>query len=59
MQHGAMLTNYGSGKGIELIPWETIEVILGIPNYESHEATGQSRGARRAGKRRLSAIGPR
>jgi hypothetical protein len=42
MQHGAMLTNYGSGKGIEIIPWETIEVILGIPNYESHEAPGKA-----------------
>jgi hypothetical protein len=42
MQHGAMLTNYGSGKGIEIIPWETVEVILGIPNYESHEQPGKA-----------------
>jgi len=42
MQHGAMLTNYGSGKGLEIIPWETVEVILGIPNYQSHEAPGKA-----------------
>jgi hypothetical protein len=41
-QHGEETTNYGSGKGIELIPWETIEVILGIPNYESHEYPGKT-----------------
>lgn len=40
MQHGAMTTNYGSGKGLELIPWDTVEVILGIPNYISHEQKG-------------------
>jgi hypothetical protein len=40
MQHGENLTNYGSGKGVELIPWDTVEVILGIPNYESHEFPG-------------------
>lgn len=36
-QHGETLTNFGSGKGLELIPWDTVEVILGIPNYQSHE----------------------
>jgi hypothetical protein len=41
MQHGATLTNYGSGKGLELIPWYNTEVILGIPNYESHEFPGK------------------
>ncbi len=40
-QHGELTTNYGSGKGLELIPWDTIEVILGIPNYESHEFPGE------------------
>jgi hypothetical protein len=40
-QHGELTTNYGSGKGIELIPWDTIEAILGIPNYESHEYPGK------------------
>lgn len=38
MQHGATLTNFGSGKGLELVPWDTVELILGIPNYASHEA---------------------
>src|SRR5579872_636774 len=42
MQHGQETTNYGSGKGIELIPWETIEIILGIPNYVSHEYPGKA-----------------
>lgn len=39
-QHGELLTNWGSGKGLELIPWYQFEVILGIPNYESHEEPG-------------------
>ena len=42
MQHGQLTTNYGSGKGLELIPWETVEVILGIPNYVSHEFPGKA-----------------
>ncbi len=41
MQHSVLTTNYGSGKGIELIPWDTVEVILGIPNYVSHEQKGK------------------
>jgi len=41
MQHGATLTNFGSGKGLELIPWYNTEVILGVPNYQSHEFPGK------------------
>jgi hypothetical protein len=48
MQHGQLTTNYGSGKGIELIPWDTVEVILGIPNYVSHEFPGK-KGAKNRG----------
>lgn len=33
-------TNWGSGKGLEIIPWYNTEVILGIPNYEAHEQVG-------------------
>ena len=40
MQHGETTTNFGSGKGLELIPWYNTEVILGIPNYEAHEYPG-------------------
>ncbi|MGH7934415.1 MAG: hypothetical protein ACREQN_14815 [Candidatus Binataceae bacterium] len=32
---GGAIDNYGSGKGIELIPAERIETILGIPNWIS------------------------
>ncbi|HLX10202.1 MAG TPA: hypothetical protein VKY89_20290 [Thermoanaerobaculia bacterium] len=28
------LTNYGVGKGLELIPFERVEVIVGVPAYE-------------------------
>ncbi len=31
----ADLTNYGNNKGVELIPLEPIELILGIPGYET------------------------
>ena len=47
MQHGATLTNYGAGKGLELIPTEKTEVILGIPNYLSHEFPGKKGKANR------------
>ena len=47
VQHGATTTNYGLGKGLELIPWYNTEVILGIPNYISHEAPGKAGAASR------------
>ena len=47
MQHGATTTNFGSGKGLELIPTENTEVILGIPNYISHEFPGKKGKANR------------
>lgn len=41
----ATLTNYGVGKGLELIPFEHVEVILGIPAYEVLDTTkGDKRG---------------
>ncbi|HYA36264.1 MAG TPA: hypothetical protein VEF03_11635 [Candidatus Binataceae bacterium] len=40
-QYGQETTNFGSGKGLELIPWETVELILGIPNYVAHEYPGK------------------
>ena len=33
---GSQITSYGSGKGLELIPWDNIEVILGIPAWQSY-----------------------
>ena len=30
-QHGVAADNFGGSKGIELIPWENIEIMLGIP----------------------------
>lgn len=47
-QHGETLTNFGGGKGLELIPWDTVEVILGIPPYLSHEFPGKN-GAKNRG----------
>jgi hypothetical protein len=32
---GVRLTSYGGGKGLELIPCENVEVILGIPAWQS------------------------
>ena len=34
--HGAATDNFGGGKGIELIPYQNIEVILGIPAWIAH-----------------------
>ncbi|HVO81498.1 MAG TPA: transporter [Terriglobales bacterium] len=35
---GETMVNYGGGKGLELIPAEHIEVILGVPPYLSHSS---------------------
>lgn len=34
--HGQSTLNYGGGKGLELIPSERIEIILGVPAYVEH-----------------------
>jgi hypothetical protein len=36
--------NYGNGKGLELIPYENVEVILGIPNWEAHNKPTEADG---------------
>lgn len=35
-RHGAALDNFGASKGLELIPWYNIEVILGVPGWIAH-----------------------
>ncbi|MGA3267562.1 MAG: hypothetical protein ABSE16_12140 [Verrucomicrobiota bacterium] len=37
--HGRSLDIYGAGKGLELIPGRPIEVILGVPAYETESTT--------------------
>jgi hypothetical protein len=34
--HGVTTDNYGGGKGLELIPFQNVEVILGFPAWISH-----------------------
>ena len=33
---GSQVTSYGGGKGLELIPWDNIEVILGVPAWQAY-----------------------
>ena len=33
---GSKLTSYGGGKGVELIPYDNIEVILGVPAWQNY-----------------------
>ena len=40
-QHGVASDNFGDSKGIELIPWENIGVILGIPAWIARTGTLQ------------------
>jgi hypothetical protein len=40
-QHGVTTDNFGGGRGIELIPWYNIEVILGIPSWIAHNGAIQ------------------
>jgi len=35
--HGQVLYSYGGGKGLELIPAEKVEVILGVPAYQTRD----------------------
>ena len=37
--HGKTTDNYGGGKGLELIPFQNTEVILGFPAWISHGGT--------------------
>jgi hypothetical protein len=34
--HGKATDNFGAGKGLELIPYQNIEVILGVPAWIAH-----------------------
>src|SRR5579863_7399505 len=39
LPHGKTSDNYGGGKGLELIPFQNTEVILGFPAWISHGGT--------------------
>ena len=34
LQNGAQIDNYGGGKGLELIPTTTNEILINVPNFE-------------------------
>src|SRR5271167_1498202 len=34
--HGVATDNFGGGKGLELIPFQNTEIILGVPAYIAH-----------------------
>lgn len=38
--NGSTLVNAGGGKGLELIPWARVEVIVGVPAYQIHGQPG-------------------
>lgn len=40
--NGARLINIDGGKGLELIPWENIEVLLNAPPYEERSWNGKT-----------------
>lgn len=39
--HGVTSDNFGASKGLELIPWQNIEVSLGIPTWIAHNGAIQ------------------
>ncbi|MGH7880375.1 MAG: hypothetical protein ACREQD_12895, partial [Candidatus Binataceae bacterium] len=41
LSHGKAIDNFGAGKGLELIPWENLEVILGVPAWIAHNGAIQ------------------
>ncbi len=42
--HGVSTTNYGNGKGLEIIPTEHTEIIFGVPPYVEHNNSRSSNG---------------
>ncbi len=44
LPHGRVLNNYDGGKGFEFIPAQNIEVILGIPPYETRSVPNNEGG---------------
>ena len=46
-QHDETLVNFSGSKGLELIPSENTEIILGIPPYLSHQFPGSAGAASR------------
>ena len=34
--HGKALDNFGANKGLELIPFQNTEIILGVPGWVAH-----------------------
>ncbi|MGH8014337.1 MAG: hypothetical protein ACREQ4_17750 [Candidatus Binataceae bacterium] len=45
--HGVATDNFGGGKGLELIPFQNIEVILGIPAWIAHNGAIQRASAKK------------
>lgn len=41
MKHGVTTDNFGGGKGLELIPFQNVEIILGVPAWIAHNGTIQ------------------
>jgi hypothetical protein len=41
---GHALDNYGGGKGLELIPFDPVELIIGVPAWETENTTPRKRG---------------
>jgi hypothetical protein len=39
--HGVTTDNFGAGKGLELIPFQNFEVILGVPAWIAHNGAIQ------------------
>src|SRR6202050_2978090 len=40
-QKGVATDNFGNGKGLELIPFQNTEIILGVPNWVAHNGAIQ------------------
>jgi hypothetical protein len=41
--HGVAIDNFGANKGLELIPFQNTEVILGVPGWIAHNGAPQHR----------------
>jgi len=49
--HGVATDNFGAGKGLELIPFQNTEIILGVPAWIAHNGSASAGGRERSGRR--------
>jgi hypothetical protein len=58
--HGKALDNFGANKGLELIPFQNTEIILGVPGWMAHNGAlpHKPKKGKKPGPKRRATAGP-